>query len=181
MACSTHLLIHKATPQAFERQKQIGQGARDVRAAAQQLAKRSSAWVASVRAGEAALRRFGDAAGFLGAAETELADLAALLQRVAASPDPPVILSVESTVATLSSSDPSVLSAQPASSPTSVGPPALQSQSPQHSTAAHSSADPRVAPGQSAEGTVATLAAKGSPLAPSSLDPAVPPSQSAPL
>lgn len=59
---------------------------RDARAAAQQLARRGGAWAASVRAGEDALRRFGDAAGFLGAAEAELADLAALLQRVAAAP-----------------------------------------------------------------------------------------------
>ena len=72
--------------QAFERQKQIGRGVRDARAAAQQLARRGGAWAASVRAGEDALRRFGDAAGFLGAAEAELADLAALLQRVAAAP-----------------------------------------------------------------------------------------------
>lgn len=61
---------------------------REARAASQALSRRSAAWAASVRSGEDALRRFGDAAGFLGAAEAELAELAALLQRIAAAPDP---------------------------------------------------------------------------------------------
>ena len=80
-----HVLSHR---QAFERQKQIGRGVREARAASQALSRRSAAWAASVRSGEDALRRFGDAAGFLGAAEAELAGLAALLQRIAAAPDP---------------------------------------------------------------------------------------------